>query len=131
MTKRSFALIAAAAMLTFGASALSAQTYQPNWASLDARPVPAWYTDSKFGIFIHWGVYSVPAYAPVNSKGETMYAEWYWNSLHKANSSTRKFHDRNYGAGFPYFDFAPLFRAELYNPDHWADVFARSGAKYV
>src|ERR1035438_8018998 len=76
------------------------------------------HTDSKFGIFIHWGLYSVPAYAPVNSKGETMYAEWYWNSLNKANSSTRKFHDRNYGAGFPYFDFAPMFRAELYNPDH-------------
>ena len=92
---------------------------------------PAWYTDSKFGIFIHWGVYSVPAYAPVNSKGETMYAEWYWNSLNKANSSTRKFHDRVYGANFPYFDFAPMFRAELYNPDHWADVFQRSGAKYV
>src|SRR5215470_14932025 len=76
--------------------------YQPTWESVDRRPSPAWYTDAKFGIFIHWGVYSVPAWAPVHSKGETMYAEWYWNSLNKgANSSTRKFHDRVYGSSLP------------------------------
>jgi alpha-L-fucosidase len=122
---------AAPLALAAGRRAFGQNPYQPNWESIDQRPSPAWYTDSKFGIFIHWGVYSVPAYAPVKSKGETMYAEWYWNSLNKANSSTRKFHDRNYGANFPYFDFAPMFRAELYNPDHWADVFQRSGARYV
>jgi alpha-L-fucosidase len=122
---------AAPLALAAGRRAFGQNRYQPTWESIDARPSPAWYTDSKFGIFIHWGVYSVPSYAPVKSKGETMYAEWYWNSLNKANSSTRKFHDRNYGANFPYFDFAPMFRAELYNPDHWADVFHRSGAKYV
>ena len=105
-----------------GSRVFGQNRYQPTWESIDQRPSPAWYTDSKFGIFIHWGVYSVPSYAPVKSKGETMYAEWYWNSLNKANSSTRKFHDRNYGAAFPYFDFAPMFRAELYNPDHWADI---------
>jgi alpha-L-fucosidase len=44
---------------------LSAQTYQPTWDSIDKRATPAWFTDAKFGIFIHWGVYSVPAYAPV------------------------------------------------------------------
>jgi len=44
---------------------MAAQTYQPNWNSIDSRPTPAWFTDAKFGIFIHWGVYSVPAYAPV------------------------------------------------------------------
>ena len=65
MRRRSFAFIFAMATLALGASALNAQTYQPNWASLDTRPVPAWFTDAKFGIFIHWGVYSVPAYAPV------------------------------------------------------------------
>ncbi len=78
-----------------------------------------------------WGLYSVPAFAPVSSKTETMYAEWYWNSLNEANSSTRKFHDRVYGPSFTYPDFAPLFRAELYDPDHWADVFQRAGAKYA
>src|ERR1700680_5066792 len=55
--------------------------YEPNWDSLDRRPSPQWYTDAKFGIFIHWGVYSVPAYAAVNVKDENPYAEWYWNSL--------------------------------------------------
>src|SRR6516162_8514763 len=113
-------------------SALAAQRYEANWASIDSRPTPSWYTDAKFGIFIHWGVYSVPAYAPLHSKGETMYAEWYWNSLNKGpSSSTRKFHDRVFGPDFPYFDFAPMFKCELYDPDHWADVFQRSGAKYV
>jgi len=117
------------------AMAASGQTrYQPTWESIDRRPSPAWYTDAKFGIFIHWGVYSVPAFAAVNAKGETGYAEWYWNSLEKNkknNGPTWKFHQRVYGANFPYFDFAPMFRAEPYDPDHWADVFERSGARYV
>src|ERR1035438_3761617 len=108
---------AAPLALAAGRRAFGQKRYQPTWESIDARPSPAWYTDAKFGIFIHWGVYSVPSYAPVNSKGETMYAEWYWNSLQKADSSTRKFHDRTYGAGFPYFDFAPMFRAELYRSE--------------
>src|SRR5438552_14198636 len=117
-----------------------AQRYQPSWASLDTRPMPRWYTGAKFGIFIHWGVYSVPAYAAVNVKDENPYAEWYWNSLTNGQKAagptghgalTWKFHQRVYGAKVPYFDFAPMFRAELYDPDHWADVFVRSGAKYV
>ena len=57
-----------------------AQTYQANWESLDQRPTPAWFTDAKFGIFIHWGVYSVPAYAPV-LPGKLAYAEWYWHAI--------------------------------------------------
>ncbi len=114
--------------------------YQANWDSIDRRPSPQWYTDAKFGIFIHWGVYSVPAFAAVNVKGENPYAEWYWNSLtngknaHGANAKgvpTWEFHKRVYGANFPYFDFAPMFRAELFDPDQWADTFIRSGAKYV
>lgn len=102
--------------------------------------MPQWYRDAKFGIFIHWGIYSVPAFAAVNVKDENPYAEWYWNSLTngiKAKSPTGDgaltwaFHKRVYGANFPYFDFAPMFRTELYDPDQWADIFARSGAKYV
>jgi alpha-L-fucosidase len=126
----------AAAPLAFAAP----QRYQASWPSIDSRPSPAWYTDAKFGIFIHWGVYSVPSYAAVNIKDENPYAEWYWNSLTEGmkatgptghGASTWKFHQRVYGKNFSYFDFAPLFRAELYDPDHWADVFVRSGAKYV
>ena len=114
--------------------------YEANWASLDARPTPRWFTDAKFGIFIHWGVYSVPAYAPINVKGETPYSEWYWHSLTNGRKATGpsgrgvhtwQFHQRVYGRDFAYPDFAPMFRAELFDPDHWASVFVRAGAKYV
>jgi len=129
------------ALLTTAAMATSAQTYQPTWESIDKRPTPAWFTDAKFGIFIHWGVYSVPAYAPV-IPGKLAYAEWYWNAMmrgkndpdKKANAiqtGTWAFHQRNYGTDFDYQNFAPQFRAELFDPDHWASVFERSGAKYV
>src|SRR5215813_14292056 len=113
--------------------------YEATWESIDARPMPAWYADAKFGIFIHWGVYSVPAFGAVNVKGETPYAEWYWHSLTEGKKATGPtgrgattwaFHKRVYGADFPYFDFAPQFRAELFDPDQWADLFARSGARY-
>jgi len=114
--------------------------YQANWESLDSRPMPSWYGDAKFGIFIHWGVYSVPSYAAVKAKNQNPYAEWYWNSLTEGKKATQptdkgaltwQFHQRVYGANFPYFDFAPMFRAGLYDPDRWADVFVRSGARYV
>src|SRR5947209_19715973 len=64
-----------------GKAAFGANRYEADWKSLDARPIPEWYTRAKFGIFIHWGLYSVPAYAAVNVKDENPYAEWYWNSL--------------------------------------------------
>jgi alpha-L-fucosidase len=133
MRRRDLLRTAAAAPFALAARHAFAQTrFEPTWESIDARRSPDWYTAAKFGIFIHWGVYSVPSYAPLHSKGETMYAEWYWNSLNKGpNSSTRKFHDRVYGPNFQYQDFAPMFKCEFYDPDHWADVFARSGAKYV
>jgi alpha-L-fucosidase len=102
------------------------QKYEPNWKSLDSRPVPAWFDDAKFGIFIHWGVYSVPAWGPKGS-----YAEWYWDALQNTNSETWKFHVKNYGTNFKYQDFAPRFTAELFEPNQWADIFARSGARYV
>jgi len=103
-----------------------AQPYQANWKSLDSRPIPAWFDEAKFGIFIHWGVYSVPAWGPKGS-----YAEWYWDALQNTNSATWKFHAKNYGADFKYQDFAPQFTAELFEPEQWADVFVRSGARYV
>ncbi len=132
MSKRIFAL------LTLCAAALSAQTYQPNWDSLDKRPVPAWFSDAKFGIFIHWGVYSVPSYAPV-IPGRLAYAEWYWHAItegkkpnaNPVDAGSWDYHRRVYGPNFNYQDLAPQFRAELFDPAHWADVFQRSGAKYV
>jgi alpha-L-fucosidase len=121
-----------------GAAFASAQPYEATWESIDRRPTPAWFTEARFGIFIHWGTYSVPAYAPV-LPGKLAYAEWYWNALTGGKgdkptpiqSGTWDYHRRQYGADTPYQDFAPQFRAELFDPDHWAQVFKASGAKYV
>jgi len=101
-------------------------TYEPTWESIDTRPNPQWFEDAKFGIFIHWGVYSVPSWSP-----KTDYAEWYWNHMQNKDGETWKFHEKTYGADFQYQDFAPLFKAELFNPGEWADIFQRSGAKYI
>ena len=103
--------------------------YDANWASLDRRPMPAWYQDAKFGVFIHWGIYSVPAWAPV---GE--YAEWYWNRIESPDPKFavwREYHTKHYGPDFRYADFAPQFTAGLFDAGQWADLVARSGAKYV
>ncbi|MGJ8680556.1 alpha-L-fucosidase, partial [Paraglaciecola sp.] len=108
-----------------------------DWATLDARETPQWWTDAKFGIFIHWGLYSVPSYT---SPGQ--YAEWYWETVFKADEGARgdlsdvrkdarAFHDKNFGKDFSYFDFAPLFKTEMFDADRWAKVIDDSGAKYV
>lgn len=120
-----------AILLCLTGSFLVAQTrYEPTWESIDKRPNPAWFAEAKFGIFIHWGIYSVPAFAPVNKKGETPYSEWYWNSLTKGQrepkgNATSVFHSRVFGPQFPYQDFAPMFKAELFDAGRWADVFLR------
>ncbi|MEO6548612.1 MAG: alpha-L-fucosidase [Ferruginibacter sp.] len=107
------------------------QTFQPNWASLNTRKMPEWFQNDKFGIFIHWGVYSVPAYAPVIPNRGDSYAEWYWYRLNGKNKNFTAFHEKNYGPGFLYPGFEKQFKAELFDPRQWADVFKRSGAKYV
>lgn len=101
-------------------------TYEATWESIDHRPNPEWFTDAKFGIFVHWGIYAVPAWGP---KGR--YAEWYWNDMQKKESPTWKFHVETYGEKFFYQDFAPLFKAELYDPEFWVKLFERAGARYV
>jgi alpha-L-fucosidase len=113
----------------------AAETYEPNWESLDSRPIPAWFEDAKFGIFIHWGPYSVPAWSP---KGT--YSEWYqyWMQT-KSISGNGKFkgpevydyHVKTYGEQFSYFDFGEMFTADLYEPDDWAKLFEDAGAKYI
>jgi alpha-L-fucosidase len=115
-------------MILLSLSAVQAQQkfYQPTWQSLNTRPIPAWYDQAKFGIFIHWGVYSVPAWG---AKGK--YAEWYWHDMQDHNGPAWKFHVATYGEKFKYQDFAPLFKARLFDPDRWADILERSGAKYV
>jgi alpha-L-fucosidase len=107
--------------------------YQPNWASLDKRETPEWWKEAKFGIFIHWGLYSVPAYAPVKEVEGVYekYAEHYENRLLTGNKLFTEHHNKYYGAGFKYKDFAPMFRAEYFDPDDWADLFQQAGARYV
>jgi alpha-L-fucosidase len=103
----------------------NAQNYQPDWSSLDKRPLPQWYQDAKFGIFIHWGVYSVPAFC---SKGN--YAEWYQHALSSGDSATVAYHRNKYDDQ-SYYRFADQFRAELFDPGQWAKLIEASGAKYV
>src|SRR4051794_36292119 len=62
-----------------------AQKFQPNWQSLNTRGIPSWFKDAKFGIFIHWGVYAVPSYAPVIENSGDSYAEWYWYRVNEGN----------------------------------------------
>jgi len=119
----SFALVFATTL--FPATAQET-VYEPTWESIDSRPVPAWFDDGKFGIFIHWGIYAVPSWSPTDT-----YSEWYWNHMQKEDGETWKFQLKTYGEKFKYQDFAPLFKAELFDPAQWADIFARSGARYV
>ena len=108
-----------------------AQQYQPNWESLNKRGIPGWFNQDKFGIFIHWGVYAVPSYAPVIENSGDSYAEWYWYRVNEGNKDFKAFHDKNYGSNFLYPQFESQFKAEMFNPQQWADVFKRSGARYV
>lgn len=104
------------------------------WENIDRRKIPEWYDQSKFGIFIHWGIYSVPAWAPkrssVNVSGEA-YAEWYGQAMTDPNGQYWKFHNSVYGDDFKYEDFAPQLKGEMFEPEKWADLFYKSGAKYV
>jgi alpha-L-fucosidase len=114
---------------------VAAQRYQANWESIDSRPVPEWFTDAKFGIFIHWGVYSVPAWGPTDASVYDKYAEWYWNKLTNTKSSVHDefvaFHKHAYGESHQYQDFVTDFTCEMFNPDHWARIFEQAGARYV
>jgi len=118
--------------LLFISTGIFAQ-YSASWESLDKRPIPEWWTDAKFGIFIHWGLYSVPAYAPVNEVEGVYekYAEHYYNRLIGGNELFKKFHSKHYGDNFSYADFAPMFKAEYFDPAEWANLFKEAGAKYV
>jgi len=126
-----FGLLAVIVLASSSASPLVAQTYEPTWASLASRPIPAWFPDAKFGIFIHWGVYSVPSWIRVSEGRYASYAEWYEARVMGELKGDEDFHERTYGADFAYRDFAPMFTAALFDPDFWADLFAESGARYV
>ncbi|KAL0166074.1 hypothetical protein M9458_037918, partial [Cirrhinus mrigala] len=96
--------------------------YTADWTSLDSRPLPEWYDEAKFGIFVHWGVFSVPGFG----------SEWFWwNWKGALEFEYIVYMIKNYPIGFSYADFAPNFHAQFFDPDEWADIFEASGAKYV
>ena len=97
--------------------------FRADWESLQKYEVPAWYADAKFGIFIHWGVYSVPAFG----------SEWYPREMYHQGSEIYKHHVATYGPQdkFGYKDFVPKFKAEKFDPAAWAALFKEAGAKYV
>ena len=97
-----------------------------SWEELHERPYPQWFIDAKLGIFIHWGVYSVPSYS-----GKEQYGEWFLRGLQVGDTLRLRLLRENYGEDFTYRDFAPLFKAELFDPDEWANLFRRAGARYV
>jgi alpha-L-fucosidase len=106
--------------------------FEADWKSLDQREIPQWWVDAKFGIFIHWGLYSVPAYAPTDAAHVyAKYSEHYDNRLRSNNSEFMEFHRKTYGDRKSYADFATDFKAEHFDPAQWADLFKRAGARYV
>ncbi len=120
--------------------------YTPDKESISKHEVPEWYHDAKLGIFIHWGLYSVPAFAVTGvdlidsmKRGfeehfkNNPYAEWYLNSLRIPGSPTQKYHYETYGEDFSYDDFVPIFNEAIkkWNPNEWAELFKKAGAKYV
>ncbi len=118
--------------------------YTPTLASLDAHAVPAWFADAKFGVLIHWGLYSIPGFAPRGDFVEVLkshydsamlvhpYAEDYWNAIKDPSTPSAAFHRAHYGA-MPYEGFKPLFMKSLarWDPDEWARTFHAAGARYV
>lgn len=92
----------------------------PSWKSLDKREIPSWYDDAKFGIFVHWGVYSVPSFDN----------EWFWFKWKGMKvPKYLNYMEKNYPPGFSYNEFAPMFTAEFFDAKQWAELVARSGAR--
>jgi alpha-L-fucosidase len=142
------ALAVALCVLVVGARnakvSLAAPThYEATVESLKQHPLPQWYADAKLGIFIHWGLYSVPGWAVLTPEGEKLsqeeyvkrnpYAEWYLNTLRIKGSPTEEYHREHYGANYDYYNFAETFNQEIqkWKPEEWARIFQQAGARYV
>jgi alpha-L-fucosidase len=137
------AIVLSAASVAPAFSADAPAHYEPEYRSLEKHDAPAWFEDAKLGIFIHWGLYSVPAWAPTSGSIDSLpqkeffrrnpYAEWYLNSMRTAGSPTQKHHAEIYGADFDYYRFAEPFNAALarWNPDAMAEIFSAVHARYV
>ena len=102
-----------------------------NWSEIDSRKTPTWFKDAKFGIFVHWGPYSVPAYKTVNNRLFGSYAEWYYSTVYgNYGNDIDDFHKRVYG-DIDYHKMAEQFKAELFDANEFARIIKDSRAKYV
>jgi alpha-L-fucosidase len=104
-------------------SVVAAGPFRDSWDSLTNYKLAQWYEDAKFGVFIHWGVYSVPAFG----------SEWYPRNMYRQDSNEFKHHLEVYGpqAAFGYKDFIPRFKAEKFSAAGWAELLRKSGARFV
>jgi alpha-L-fucosidase len=130
-------------LLASYAAAAPESTYEPTHASVSQHPLPEWYQDAKFGIFIHYGLYTVPAWAELSDPtGKVFtpefflhnpYSAWYLNSIQLKNSPAYEYHAKTYGADFNYDNFQAPFNqaAKKWQPDNWSVLFEKAGAKYV
>jgi alpha-L-fucosidase len=118
--------------------------YEPTLESLNRHPLPAWYANAKFGIFVCWGPYSVPGWAPLSHPDHDFdstefirnnpYAEWYYNVMRIDGSATQAYHRAHYGADYGYYEnFIPIFdrTSQQWKPEEWANIFHMAGARYV
>lgn len=98
--------------------------YAANWDSLAAyKEAPDWFHDAKFGIYFHWGVYTVPAFG----------SEWYPRMMYLEGDGNNRFHKEHFGtpAEFGYHKFIPMFTAEQFNADEWVELFRKAGARFA
>jgi len=111
------------ALLLLSLNTIAQDRYEADWTSLKKYETPEWFKDAKFGIFIHWGVYAVPAYT----------YEWYPRHMYREGSPEFKHHLATYGPqrDFGYKDFIPMFKAEKFDADAWVKLFKKAGAKYI
>jgi alpha-L-fucosidase len=104
---------------------LGINAWEPTEESLSQHKAPRWFDQDKFGIFIHWGLYSLPAWGPI-----TTYSEWYWSNYNNKQDPTYDYHAKTWGQQFEYDDFIPLFKPQQFNPRIWLDLINESGANY-
>ncbi len=95
--------------------------FKDNWESLSQFKIPSWYRENRFGIFIHWGVYSVPAY----------FNEWYPRLMYIKGHPAAKYHEKHFGRNFEYRHFIEKFKPDKFNADEWVTLFKNSGAKHI
>ena len=113
------------------------KSYEPTWTSLCEHPVPDWFRDEKFGIYTHWGPYTVPAYggssdALAGIRGGYNSA-WYGKNMYDSSHAVSIYHDKTYGGAKKtgYKDLIPLLTAEKFDPEEWVEIFKDAGARFV